>query len=162
MPYYREVAVQNSFDITEYQLERESFADENDYYVKLEAIYEKMVTEDKVDAYILNTDVIPSAEKAAELMQIFYDANIPVVVQVGSVYVKSDAALMIVDPRDAEGTAPFVANIIGSVFNGSKAGDLEQEYASSPFLTLNLDVADEIEFKPSFEMLIACEKIISA
>lgn len=161
MPYYRAVATQNRFTITEYKLRREDFTIESDYYMQLEDIYHDMVNEAKVDAYILNTDVIPSAEKAAELMQIFYDANIPVVVQVGSVYVKSDAALMIVDPRDAVGTAPFVANIIGSIFNGSKPGDLEQEYASSPFLTLNLDVADEIEFKPSFEMLIACEKIIS-
>lgn len=161
LPDYRGVAQQNGFDITEYKLERESFADENEYYAQLEQIYRKMVNEDKVDAYILNTDVIPSAEKAAEMMQIFYDANIPVVAQVGSAYVKSGAALMIVDPRDAVGTGPFVSNIIGSVFNGSKPGDLEQEYASSPFLTLNLDVADKIEYKPSFEMLIACEKIIS-
>ena len=58
------------------------------------------------------------------------------------------------------GTGPFVSNIIGSVFNGSVPEDLEQEYVSSPFLTLNLDVADEIGYKPSFEMLIACEKII--
>ena len=46
------------------------------------------------------------------------------------------------------------------MFNGSVPEDLEQEYVSSPFLTLNLDVADEIGYKPSFEMLIACEKII--
>ena len=88
------------------------------------------------------------------------DANIPVVAQVGSAYVKGGAAMMIVDPRDAVGTGPFVSNIIGSVFNGSVPEDLEQEYVSSPFLTLNLDVADEIGYKPSFEMLIACEKII--
>lgn len=160
MPDYRESAQTNGFEIAEYQLIRENFEDESEYYVELRSIYSKMVQYDKVDAYILCTDVIPSAETAAELMQVFFDADIPVVVQVGSVYVKSGAALMIVDPRDAEGTAPFAANIIGSVFNGSKPRDLEQEYASSPFLTLNLNVADEIEFKPSFEMLIACEKII--
>lgn len=161
LPDYRSVAEQNDFRITEYKLVREDFADENEYYTQLESIYRKMVSEDKVDAYILNTDVIPSVEKAAEMMKIFYDAGIPVVTQVGSAYVKGDAALLIVDPRDAVGTGPFVSNIIGSVFNGSKPGDLEQEYASSPFLTLNLDVADVIGFKPSFEMLIACEKIIS-
>lgn len=160
LPDYRTIAKQNRFSIAEYQLDRESFADEELYYTELSNIYRKMVNEDKVDAYILNTDVIPNAEKAAELMQIFYDAQIPVVAQVGSAYVKSGAALMIVDPRDAVGAGPFVSNIIGSVFNGSKPCDLEQEYISSPFLTLNLDVADRIEYKPSFEMLIACEKII--
>ena len=120
-----------------------------------------MISEDKVDAYILNTNVITSVDLAVEMMQMFFDAKIPVFAQVGSAYVKSGAALLIVDPRDAVGTAPFVSNIIGSVFNGSLAGDLEQEYISSPYLTLNLDVADKIEYKPSFEMLIACEKIIS-
>lgn len=161
LPDYRSVAQQNDFKITEYKLVREDFTDESEYYAQLEEIYRKMVNEDKVDAYILNTDVIPSVEKAAEMMKIFCDADIPVVAQVGSAYVKGGAALLIVDPRDAVGTGPFVSNIIGSVFNGSKPGELEQEYASSPFLTLNLDVADMIEFKPSFEMLIACEKIIS-
>ncbi len=160
LPDYRKVAEENGFQIAAYRLDRESFADEDEYYKRLEEIYRRMVREDAVDAYILNTDVIPSVEKAAELMQIFYDANIPVVAQVGSAYVKGGAAMMIVDPRDAVGTGPFVSNIIGSVFNGSEPGDLEQEYVSSPFLTLNLDVADEIGYKPSFEMLIACEKII--
>ena len=160
IPDYTSVAEENGFTIVGYKLEREAFAGEDEYYNRLESIYRRMVREDGVDAYILNTDVIPSVEKAAELMKIFYDANIPVVAQVGSAYVKGGAAMMIVDPRDAVGTGPFVSNIIGSVFNGSVPEDLEQEYVSSPFLTLNLDVADEIGYKPSFEMLIACEKII--
>lgn len=160
IPDYTSVAEENGFTIVGYKLEREAFADEDEYYNRLESIYRRMVREDGGDAYILNTDVIPSVEKAAELMKIFYDANIPVVAQVGSAYVKGGAAMMIVDPRDAVGTGPFVSNIIGSVFNGSVPEDLEQEYVSSPFLTLNLDVADEIGYKPSFEMLIACEKII--
>ncbi|MGN1341296.1 MAG: ABC transporter substrate binding protein [Oscillospiraceae bacterium] len=159
LPEYREIAEKNGFTITEYQVDRESM-EENEYYKELGAIYRKMINEDGVDAYILNTNVIPSTEKAREMMQVFYDANIPVFAQVGSAYVSDGGALMIVDPRDASGTSPFVSNIIGSVFNGSEPGDLEQEYVSSPYLTLNLDVADEIEFRPSFEMLIACEKII--
>jgi ABC-type uncharacterized transport system substrate-binding protein len=160
LPDYRSIAEKNGFTITEYQLDKDSFDDEDVYYTQLKAIYSKMINVDKIDAYILNTNVITSVDKAKEMMQVFFDNNIPVFVQVGSAYVKEGAALLIVDPRDAEGTGPFVSNIIGSVFNGAKPGDLEQEYISSPYLTLNLDVADEIDFKPSFEMLIACEKII--
>ncbi len=161
LPDYRSVAEKNSFNITEYKLQKESFETEEAYYDELKKIYRKMISEDKVDAYILNTNVITSVDMAVEMMQVFFDAKIPVFAQVGSAYVKSGAALLIVDPRDAVGTGPFVSNIIGSVFNGSKAGDLEQEYISSPYLTFNLDVADQIEYKPSFEMLIACERIIS-
>lgn len=159
IPEYRETAKENGFKLTEYQLVRENY-DEDVYYAQLEKIYKKMINEDKVDAYILNTDVIQYPSKAKELMQVFFDAHIPVFAQVGSAYVAEGAALMIVDPRDASGTAPFVSNIIGSVFNGAQPGDLEQVYASSPYLTLNLNVADEIEYRPSFDMLIACEKII--
>lgn len=159
IPEYRQTAKDNGFKITEYHLDREGI-NEDKYYAELSAVYEKMINEDGVDAYILNTNVIPDAKQAEELMQVFFDADIPVFAQVGSAYVAEGAALMIVDPRDASGTAPFVANIIGSVFNGSDPGDLEQVYVSSPYLTLNLNVADKIEYKPSFDMLIACEKII--
>ena len=160
MPDYRGIAEKNGFTITEYQLRKDSFTSEEEYYAELAKIYRKMIDEDKVDAYILNTNVITDVETANKMMQVFFDAKIPVFAQVGSAYVKSGSALLIVDPRDAIGTGPFVANIIGSVFNGSKPGDLEQEYISSPYLTLNLDVANQIDYKPSFEMLIACEKII--
>lgn len=159
MPEYRRTAQENGFQITEYRLDRESM-DEDRYYAELRAVYEKMIDEDGVDAYILNTDVIPDAKRARELMRVFFDANIPVFAQVGSAYVAEGAALMIVDPRDAAGIAPFVSNIIGSVFNGSDPGDLEQVYVSSPCLTLNLNVAEEIGYRPSFDMLIACEKIV--
>lgn len=159
LPEYRKTARENGFQITEYRLDRESM-DEDRYYAELRAVYEKMIREDGVDAYILNTDVIPDAVRARELMQAFYDAGIPVFAQVGSAYVAEGAALMIVDPRDAAGIAPFVSNIIGSVFNGSDPGDLEQVYVSSPYLMLNLNVADKIKYRPSFDMMIACEKII--
>lgn len=157
---YEGVAEENGFKMTEYVLDKDAYEDEEEYYALLIDIYEKMINEDKVDAYILNTNVITDVEKAAEIMQMFFDANIPVFAQVGAAYVNEGAALLIVDPRDASATGPFVSNIIGSVLNGALPGDLELEYASSPYLTLNLDVADQIEFKPTFEMLIACEKII--
>lgn len=159
MGHYRRSAEDNGFEIDEYRIVR-SLMDEDEYYSRLTSTYKKMINEDKVDAYILTTDVIPSTAKARELLQVFFDANIPVFTQVSSAYVADGAALMIVDPFDAVSIGPFISNIIGSVFNGSRPGDLEQEYVSSPFLTLNLDVADAIGYRPPFEMLIACEKII--
>ena len=161
LPAYRLIAEQNGFKITEYNLVSDLFADEDEYYAELFGIYRKMISEDGVDAYILNTDVIHDADRASEIMQIFIDEKIPVFVQEGTVYVKNGSALLIVDPCDAEGTAPFAANIIGSVFNGAKPGDLEQEYVSSPCLTFNLDVAELIGYSPSFGMLLACDGIIS-
>lgn len=160
MPDYRMVAKANGFKITEYQLDKDSFEDENEYYTLLIELYKKLINEDKIDAYIFNTNVITDVDKAVELMQMFFDADIPVFAQIGTVYVLEGAALLMVNTHDAVGTAPFVANIIGSVLNGAKAGELEQEYESSPYLILNLDVAEKIGFEPSFEMLVASEKVI--
>ena len=159
MPEYRKAAEDNGFDMTEYSIDRDSRS-EDEYYESLAAIHQKMIEADKVDAYILTSDLISSTAKAKELLQVFLDANIPIFVQEGSAYVIDGAALMIVDMHDASGTAPFVANVIGAVFNGAAPGDLEQEYISSPSLTINLDVADAIEYYPPFEMLLSCERIV--
>lgn len=161
MPAYRSIAKQNGFRITEENLERKNFADDDEYYAALLSTCKEMIYEKGIDAYILNTDVIHDADRASEIMRIFIDEKIPVFVQEGTVYVKNGSALLIVDPCDAEGTAPFAAYIIGSVFNGAKPGDLEQEYVSSPCLTFNLDIAELIGYSPSFEMLLACDGIIS-
>lgn len=159
MEQYRETAKANGFTITEYQIDRTAM-DEDEYYKLLAETYKKMIEEDKVDAYILNTDVIPETSKAAELLQVFTDAGIPTFSQYGEGYVTDGAVLMMVNTNDAEGMGPFFSNIIGSVLNGADPGDLEQEYVSSPFLSINLDVADKIEYHPSFDMLIACENIV--
>ena len=159
IPEYRMAAEENGFSITEYNIDRDSM-EENAFYEFLAQTYQKLITEDKIDAYVLTTHLIPSTAKAKEMLRVFFDANIPVIVQEGSAYVTDGAALMIVEPREAAGTAPFVSETIGSVFNGAKPGDLEQEYVTSPYLILNLDVADAVDFPPKFEMLVACEKII--
>ncbi|MGN0650195.1 MAG: ABC transporter substrate binding protein [Oscillospiraceae bacterium] len=156
---YRKVAEENNFKMTEYQLKRADYDTDEAYYEQLGRIYDKMISQDKVDAYVITTTLITDVNQAKKLMQKFIDNNIPVFSQIDSVLVQEGAALMIVDPRDATETGPFVANIIGSVLNGSKPRDLEQEYSSKPFLKLNLDVADKINFQPTFEMLIACEEV---
>ena len=156
---YRAVAKRNGFSLTEYVLVKEDVPDE-DYYRVFAEYIDKMITEDGVDAFVITSNSITDIEAAKQLMQRFMDKDIPVFAQIDTAMVQEGAALLIVDPRDATETGPFVANIIGSVLNGSKPRELEQEYGSAPYLTLNLDVADEIGFKPSFEMLIACEKVI--
>lgn len=155
---YRKAAKSNGFTLTEYILVRD--VPDEDYYRVYGEYIDKMINEDKVDAFVITSNSITDIDMAKQLMQRFIDNNIPVFAQIDAAMVQEGAALLIVDPRDATETGPFVANIIGSVLNGSKPRDLEQEYGSAPFLTLNLDVADKIGFKPSFEMLIACEKVI--
>ncbi len=158
VPDYRSVAKDNGFTLTEYQLSKT--AEDEEFYRHVETICQKMVKEDKVDAFVLMTSVLSDPAKAKEIFQVFYDENIPVFAQVDLRFVQEGACLMVVEPRDAVGLGPVFSNIFGSVLNGAKPRDLEQEAISSPYLILNLNVADLIDYKPTYEMLIACEKII--
>jgi ABC-type uncharacterized transport system substrate-binding protein len=158
VPDYRSVAETNGFTLTEYQLTKT--AEDEAYYQNVEKICRRMVEEDKVDAFVLMTSVLSDPVRAKEIFQVFYDENIPVFAQVDIRFVQDGACLMVVEPRDAVGLGPVFSNIFGSVLNGTKPRDLEQEAISSPYLILNLNVADLIDYKPTYEMLIACEKII--
>ncbi len=158
VPDYRSVAISNGFTLTEYQLHKT--VEDDAYYAKVAEICEKMVKEDKVDAFVLMTTVLSDPDRAKEIFQVFYDADIPVFAQVDLRFVQEGACLMVVEPRDAVGLGPVFSNIFGSVLNGALPRELEQEAISSPYLILNLNVADMIDYKPTYEMLIACEKII--
>ena len=109
---------------------------------------------------MINTDIITNDLRIKDLFQIFYQAKIPVFVQIGDNFVQN-GAFMLVSPRDYKGMGAFASNTIGAIFNGAKPGDLPQEYVSSPYLSLNLDVSEKIGFTPSFEMLLSCEHIYS-
>ena len=164
IPDYEKTAEANGFKITKVKIEKlesNNSEEKDQYYANLKEIYKKLVEEDKIDAYLINTDVITDDTRMKELFEIFYRHKIPVFVQVGDNYIKN-GALMQVSPRDYKGLGAFVSNCIGAVFNGAKPGDLPQEYTSSPYLSLNLDVAEKIEFVPSFEMLLSCEYIYTS
>lgn len=164
IPDYEKTASANGFKITKVKiskLESSKQADKDRYYSNLKEIYRKLISEDKIDAYLINTDVITDDSRMKDLFQMFYEDKIPIFVQVGDNYIKN-GAFMQVSPRDYKGLGAFISNRLGAVFNGVKIGDLPQEYTSSPYLSLNLDVAEKIGFKPSFEMLLSCEYIYTS
>jgi len=164
IPDYEKTAAANGFTITKVKiakLESDKEEDKDAYYQNLKNIYNKLVYEDNIDAYLINTDVITDDSRMADLFEIFYKEKIPVFVQVGDNYIKN-GALMQVSPRDYKGLGAFVSNMIGAVLNGAKLGELPQEYTSSPYLSLNLDVAEKIGFTPTFEMLLSCEYIYTS
>jgi ABC-type uncharacterized transport system, periplasmic component len=163
IPDYEKAAKADHFKITQVQIgELTSLrqADKDAYYAKLKQIYKTLVTKDKIDAYLLNTDVITDDAVSADLFKIFTLAKIPVFVQVGDNYVK-DGAFMLVSPTDYKGLGSFVAYTMGAILNGTSPEKLPQDYVSSPYLSLNLDTAKSLSFTPTFEMLMSCENIYS-
>ena len=158
---YEQVAEENHFNITKVKIDKLVSNEPQDveaYYNQLTKLYEDLVNNQKVDAYLLNTDVIIDEERTKELLNVFTDKKIPVFVQIGEGYVKN-GALMQVSPREYKGLGYFISNRIGCILNGAKPDELLQEYANSPFLSINLDTAEKIGFIPSFEMMLSSENI---
>lgn len=161
IPDYEKTAEAAGFKITKVKIPKlasNNPEDENRYYANLKETYNRLVQEDKIDAYMINTDIITDDLRTQDLFQVFYQAKIPIFVQIGDNFVQN-GAFMLVSPRDYKGMGAFASNAIGSIFNGQQPGDLRQEYVSSPYLSLNLDAAEKIGFTPSFEMLLSCEHI---
>ncbi|MDD2421595.1 MAG: ABC transporter substrate binding protein [Heliobacteriaceae bacterium] len=161
---YELTAKANGFNITKVKIEKLSSENEGNkerYYSKLKEIYEQLIQEDKIDAYLINTDVVTDNSRMEELFKLFYEQKIPIFVQVGDNYIQN-GAFMLVSPRDYKGLGAFVSYTLGAVCNGAKPGELPQEYTSSPYLSLNLDVADRIGFTPTFEMLLSSEYIYTS
>ncbi|MDQ7096740.1 ABC transporter substrate binding protein [Desulfosporosinus sp. PR] len=164
IPDYEKAAKANGFKITAIkipELTSSNPADIRAYYANLKNIYQNMIQNDKIDAYLINTNIITDDSKIKDLFSIFYQAKIPIFVQAGDNFVKN-GALILLSPQDYIGSGAFVASTIGSIFNGAKPGNLSQEYVSSPYLSLNLDTAETIGFTPSFEMLLSCEHIYTS
>ena len=158
---YEQVAKENHFDITKVKIDKlvsDESKDVEAYYNQLTQIYDDLVVHQKIDAYLLNTDVIIDEERTQELLKVFTENKIPVFVQIGEGYVKN-GALMQVSPREYKGLGYFISNRIGCILNGAKPDELLQEYANSPFLSINLDTAEKIGFIPSFEMMLSSENI---
>ncbi len=161
IPDYENTAMANGFTITKVKidkLESDEQEDQDRYYSNLKEIYRDLIEQKKIDAYLINTDVITDDSRMNELFELFAAKKIPIFVQVGDNYIKN-GAFMQISPRDYKGLGAFVADSIGALFNGAKLRDLPQEYISSPYLSLNLEAAEKIGFTPSFEMLLSSEYI---
>lgn len=161
IPDYEMAAKKDGFSITKIKIDKlksDNKADREVYYSNLAKIYEDLVKNKKIDAYLINTDIITDDSEISGLFKIFTEAKIPVFVQIGDNYVKY-GAFMEVAPRDYKGLGSFVAYTIGAVLDGAEPEKLTQDYVSSPYLSINLDVAKKISFTPTFEMLMSSENI---
>lgn len=143
--------------ITKRQITEEAAADVS----QLQAIYQELIEEEKIDAYMLNANLIGSDVDVAALLEPFLEAEIPVFVQDGENYVES-GGLLLVASTDNVGVGRFVAETIEQVAQGALPGDIPGEYVSSPYISLNLDTARRIGFQPDFDLLLACETIYSS
>ena len=162
MNKYRESAEKIGFKISERQIE--TLTDGEDpkkveaYYNTLKSEYKKLIEEDKIDAFMLNTDMIKDVARIEPLLQMFYDKGIPVFVQNGEYYV-SYGAFMVITASDAQVQAPFAVNAMAQILNGAKPGEVYQKFVASPYLSINLATAASLDYQVPEEYLLSAEKI---
>ena len=131
-----------------------------EYYLELKEEFERMVYDNGVDAFILTTDIIVDVTRTADLLEVFTENGIPVFVHVGLALVQH-GALMHVSAAENVGQGQFSARSITHALSGTPLSELSQEFINSPYLNINLDVAERIGFRPTFEMLLASENIFT-
>ena len=155
---YSESAKENGFTITYKKIDRPSVMDEA-YYNMLKAEYKALVDKG-IDAFLLNADMIRDEDQVEKLLEVFYEKNIPVFVQTSEYFVK-DGATMIVTAVDSVTLSVFLADTLKKILHGAKPEELIQEYATPPFLSINLDVTDRIGLPISSDTLRSAENIYS-
>lgn len=164
MGAYCKAAEETGFCITEKKVETLSNAADRkqveEYYQMLSKVFSGLVNEEKIDAFLLGTDIIKDEARIEELLSVFYEKKIPVFVQNGEYYVK-DGAFMAVTASDAKIQAPFAAEAMAAILNGESAGKVYQKFVPSPYLSINLDVAEKIGYEVKEELLLSAEKLYS-
>lgn len=161
MKAYRIAAEKENFKITEKQIDTLSNAEDKkeveSYYNNLEQSYQSLVKEG-IDAFMLNTDMIKDESRVYSLLNIFYEHNIPVFVQNSEYYVE-DGAFMVVTASDAQTQAPFIVDAFARILNGDKPGNINQKFVTPPYLSINLKIAEQLQYEVKEEMILSAEKL---
>jgi ABC-type uncharacterized transport system substrate-binding protein len=129
--------------------------DKERYYRDLLAVHRQLA--EKVDAMYLTMAPIES-NRLIELLQPFYEKNIPVFSQLGTEEVMA-GALMSVARADFSGIGVFGADNMIKILQGNSPQTLPQVFENVPHIALNMEVARKIGYKPPFEILLVADEI---
>lgn len=130
--------------------------DRDRFFSEMLAAHRKLAGE--VDAVYMT--IYPGSRKfemLPALMEPFYEKKIPVFTQLkGEVQY---GALMSVADADFMGIGLFGAEAITSALKGGALHTLPQRYESTPYIVLNLEVAQKIGYRPPFDILLVADRI---
>ncbi|MDD4801899.1 MAG: ABC transporter substrate binding protein [Syntrophomonas sp.] len=132
--------------------------DKERYYRDLLAIHRELA--ERVDAmYLTMAPIEPT--RLYELLQPFYEKNIPVFSQLGTEEVMT-GALISVARADFSGIGKFGAENMIKILQGNSPQTLPQVFENVPHIALNMEVARKIGYKPPFEILLVADEIYQA
>lgn len=128
------------------------------YYRQMAAAYRQLAP--KVDAFYLTAGQWDEAHLAS-LLQPFYAHKIPIFSQIGTDDVQH-GALMSLYRASFDGVGQFGAEQIIKALSGVPLEKLPQVYVDTPSIVINLAVAQKIEWKPQFDILLSADKIFTS
>jgi len=144
------VIAENIAQPKKYGANKDKFVDDlRDRYAKLSP---------KVDAVYHGLFIGSDPKKLHLALNPLMEKKIPVFAQ--QVDDVNAGALMSLARADFSGVADFGAKAMIRVIKGEKAGSIPQIYENSPNIVINLDVAKQIGYKPSFELLLGADEVI--
>lgn len=154
-----EVGREREFGIEHYYVDGPIGDDDYDRYIN-DVLKAHKVLADKVDAMYITNGAWEFSD-LPRLLKPFYDKKIPVFSQAGSIEVRN-GALMSIARADFSGIGRFGADKIARIFNGSSPGELPQIFEDTPNIAINMEVADKIGYRPTFDILLVADEIYTA
>jgi ABC-type uncharacterized transport system substrate-binding protein len=152
----KEFAHENNIQLVEgFVAEAKSDDDILRYEKELKEAYDKISKE--TDAFYLTVGS-RNVKDTHMYLDPFYKNKIPVFSQVGPTEVK-EGALLSVYRYNYDGIGRFGADRIIQVLKGAKPRYLSQVYGDTPSISLNLEVADKIDYKIPFQVLLISDII---
>lgn len=126
------------------------------YFDEMKAAHERLAGQG-IDLYILTTSYL-ELEDFYDALHPFMEHNIPVF-SINSTEDVRCGALAAVEMIDYQNIGRFAADNLKKYHDGVSLRDLQQQYATAPFLVLNIDTMHETGVKLSYETLISSSKI---
>ena len=132
--------------------------DTDNYYSKYISNISTLVNEYKIDAFMINSDMINDEEAADKICNMLYEKGIPVFGQSGDEFIQKGSPLMSVtfDPKD---DAVFLAITAEGVLSGSKPEEMPQKYSSPLHIAINKTAADKLNADLNYDILKYADKI---
>ena len=161
LPSYESVADQLGFRVTRSKISRIGVSSEEAiirYYENLAAQLRHMSENEGIDAFMLGTDLILHVEMTEYLLSPFVENNIPVFVQSGEQFVE-EGALMYFSDTELDSFTVFSARSITAALGGTPLSEIPQTLSTLPHMSLNLDVAMKIGYRPDFETFLSFSRI---
>lgn len=160
VPDIMQASEEVGFNVVKYNIPeqpRETKEELKAYYAMVEKEFDKMAREN-IDAFFLTLDLVNDLELLETMLSPLYARNIPVYVldDVNNIY---NGAMLIISAYDFENVGRFVADAITKILSGEEAGTLPCIYTSAPYIALNIDVAEKINYPLNFEFLAICDEI---